>query len=118
MIYVYTNMSSKFKIKQMGTVDATLTTAVMQCTDTYRMRIMGAMDQDIIYVIAQMKSRIRDFIKNIKNAYVQADRNKDLVLVSKPILNTTSEDGDDAITVDGRQSARVGGSSGLPIQSQ
>lgn len=100
MIYVYTNMSSKFKIKQMGTVDATLTTAVMQCTDTYRMRIMGAMDQDIIYVIAQMKSRIRDFIKNIKNAYVQADRNKDLVLVSKPIINTTSEDGDDAITVD------------------
>lgn len=83
MIYTINNMSSKFKIKQFKTVDGMLTYSVNLCATTYTQRIMNCTDQDMMYVIGQIKSRIRDFIKNIKNAYVQNDAAGNAIFTSK-----------------------------------
>lgn len=99
MVYTINNMSGKFKIKQQGTVDSILTYSVTLCANTYTKRIMDCTDQDMMYVIGQMKSRIRDFIKNIKNAYVKNDNEKNAIFTSKDQL-ATGEDGDDVIVVD------------------
>lgn len=104
MVYAINNMSSKFKIRQEGTVDGMLRYSVKLCANTYASRIMDCTDQDVIYVIGQIKSRMRDFIKNIKNAYVEADKNKDAIFSSKPILNG-GEDGDEANIIDRRSTS-------------
>lgn len=86
MMYVMANMSNKFKIKQEKTVDGMISYSVKLCANTYTKRILDCTDQDMMYVIGQIKSRMRDFIKNIKNAYVKADKDKQVINISAPTL--------------------------------
>ena len=91
MMYVMANMSNKFKIKQEKTVDGMISYSVKLCANTYTKRIMDCTDQDMMYVIGQIKSRMRDFINNIKNAYVKADKDHQVINISAPTL--PDEDG-------------------------
>lgn len=101
MIYVMANMSNKFKIKQEKTVDGMISYSVKLCANTYTKRIMDCTDQDMMYVIGQIKSRMRDFIKNIKNAYVKADKDKEVIHISSERLD--DEDAGTKVFID-RQS--------------
>lgn len=96
MVYTINNMSNKYKLKQQKNLDEMLSYPVKLCMETYKKRLLDCTDQDLMYIIAQIKSRIRDLIKNIKAAYVENDNAKNAIFTSKEILDGMGEDGSDS----------------------
>lgn len=69
MSYTINNLSNKFKIKQLGSLFATVQHIVMTSHETYKEKLINGEDGDLAVYVSSLKVRLNDFVKNIKNEY-------------------------------------------------
>lgn len=78
MDYVINNvLTNKFDIKRTGSVIGAITCVVNTWMDAYKTQFNRFMDDDIVYIIQQLLSRISAFMKNIAKEYYRAYEMKD-----------------------------------------
>ncbi len=63
MSYAINNMTKKSKLKQFGNLYELLKDTALTCHNTYEKTIEGGLDEDIIYYIEALVTRIGHFIK-------------------------------------------------------
>lgn len=66
---VTNSLSYKNKIKQTGSLDKTLRHIIDTTMGTYSKRLIRGGDQDIMYIIQQIKTRLNNWINKMKNEY-------------------------------------------------
>lgn len=71
MAYTINNLSNKFKIKQMGTVLATLVDIITICDNHYSKNLIRGTDKDIADYISAIKTRLNSIIKNICGEFMK-----------------------------------------------
>ena len=92
MEYVVNNeLSKKFDLVTQGSVIGAVKSIGVTWVETYDKKFKDFKDEDIIYVIQQLYSRIGSFIKNIATEYYAAYDNKDSFIV----YSSDSLDSDD-----------------------
>lgn len=78
MDYVVNNvLTNKYDLKRTGSVIGAVTCIVNTWLDAYKTQFKDFMDDDIVYIIQQLHSRISAFMKNIAQEYYKAYENKD-----------------------------------------
>lgn len=88
MEYVINNMlNNKFVLKSKGNLFAAIMSICQTWAKTYEKRFISYSDEDVVYLIGQLHSRIRSFMINIAKAYYKAYENKDYV-----VYNSDNED--------------------------
>lgn len=77
MDYVVNNMlSNKFDLKSKGNVIGAIKSIANTWLEAYGNRFRDFEDEDCVYVIQQLHSRIKSFLKNIASLYYEAYENK------------------------------------------
>lgn len=71
MAYTVNNLSNKFKLKQLGSLYKTIEQIVLKCHETYEKDLIRGEDGDLAKYVSGLKSRLNDFMKNIKNEYTK-----------------------------------------------
>ena len=71
MAYTINNLSNKFKIKQMGTVLATIIDIINICDNHYSKNLIRGTDKDIADYISAIKTRLNAIIKNICGEFMK-----------------------------------------------
>lgn len=71
MAYTINNLSSKYKVKQMGTVLAALIDTVVICDNHYSKNLIRGTDKDIADYISAVKTRLNSLIKNICGEFMK-----------------------------------------------
>ena len=80
MEYVLNNsLNNKFDIKSKGSVFAAILNKCIVWVNTYKSKFKDFDDDDVAYLIFQLHSRIRSFMKNIGSEYYKAYENKDYI---------------------------------------
>ncbi len=79
MDYVINHLSNKFIIKTEGHVIGSITSICRSWIDTYERRFKSFDDEDVAYLVQQLRNRIKSFIKNIATLYYDAYDNKDYI---------------------------------------
>lgn len=93
MEYVLNNsLNNKFDIKSKGSVFGAILSKCVVWLNTYKSRMKDFNDDDVAYLIFQLHSRIRSFMKNIGSEYYKAYENKDYITYNSD--NEDSENGD------------------------
>ena len=88
MEYVVNNkLTSKFDLKREGSVIKAINNLCMTWLDTYQDMLKEFDDDDIAYMILQLRDRIKAFIKHIASEYYDAFENKEYIT-----FDTDSED--------------------------
>lgn len=88
MEYVINNMlNNKFVLKSKGNLFAAIMNICQTWIKTYEKRFISYSDEDVVYLIGQLHSRIRSFMINIAKAYYKAYENKDYI-----VYNSDNED--------------------------
>ena len=88
MEYVINNMlNNKFVLKSKGNLFAAIMSICQTWIKTYEKRFISYSDEDVVYLIGQLHSRIRSFMINIAKAYYKAYENKDYI-----VYNSDNED--------------------------
>lgn len=78
MVYAVNNeMSNKFDIKTTGSVFGALRSIGNTWIDTYDSMIKSFTDEDYVYIVQQLQTRLRSFMKNIAEVYYASYKNKD-----------------------------------------
>lgn len=78
MVYAVNNqMSNKFDIKTQGSVFGALRSIGNTWVDTYEGMIKRLSDEDYVYIVQQLQTRLRSFMKNIAEVYYDSYKNKD-----------------------------------------
>lgn len=78
MVYAVNNeMSNKFDIKTTGSVFGALRSIGNTWVDTYDDMMKRFNDEDYVYIIQQLQTRLRSFMKNIAEVYYESYKNKD-----------------------------------------
>lgn len=80
MDYVVNNvLTNKYDLKRTGSVIGAITCVVDTWIDAYKKQFKDFMDDDVVYMIQQLHSRISAFMKNIAKEYYRAYEIKDKV---------------------------------------
>lgn len=74
---VNNNLSKKYDLVQYGSVIKTIESICNTWLSTYSSKFKSFDDDDVVYLIQQLHSRIGSFIKNIAEEYYKAYANKD-----------------------------------------
>lgn len=74
---VNNNMSNKFDLKTTGSVFGTLRSMGDTWINSYDSRIKSFTDEDYVYIIQQLQTRLRSFMKNVAEVYYDCYKNKD-----------------------------------------
>ena len=83
MDYVVNNvLTNKYDLKRTGSVIGAVTCVVNTWMDAYKQQFNSFMDDDIVYIIQQLHSRLSAFMKNIAKEYYKAYENKDRLHMS------------------------------------
>lgn len=69
MEYTINNLSNKYKIKQLGTMYATIIDTMQVAHDTGESRLIGGLDKDLVVYIQDKKTRLNDMFKNIRREF-------------------------------------------------
>lgn len=78
MDYVVNNvLTNKYDLKRTGSVIGAITCIVDTWLDAYKSQFKDFADDDIVYIIQQLHSRMSAFMKNIAQEYYKAYENKD-----------------------------------------
>lgn len=79
MEYAINNMSNKYDIVREGSVIGAFKSICNTWLMTYKSRLKDFQDDDVIYLLQQLKSRIRSFMKNIASEYYKAYENNEYI---------------------------------------
>lgn len=79
MEYAINNMSNKYDIVRTGSVIGTIRSLGETWVSSYRSRFKNFNDEDAIYLIQQLKSRVSSFIKNVAKEFYKAFDNKEYI---------------------------------------
>ena len=79
MIYVINNLTNKYDIKTQGNVLGAIRSIDKTWMKTYGKDFKSFDDEDITYLVQQLHSRIKSFMKNIATLYYAAYENKDYI---------------------------------------
>lgn len=83
MDYVVNNvLTNKYDLKRTGSVIGAITCVVNTWVDAYKVQFKEFQDDDVVYMIQQLHSRISAFMKNIAKEYYKAYEMKDKVYMS------------------------------------
>lgn len=89
MQYVLNNMlNDKFLLKSQGNIFSAILYICRTWVESYRSRFTSFDDEDVVYLIAQLHSRIRSFMINIAKMYYKAYENKDYLTFDSDNENT------------------------------
>lgn len=81
MEYVITNMcSNKFDIVREGNLIGAIKSICYTWLNTYQSRLKDFHDDDVVYLVQQLHSRIRSFMNNIAELYYDAYEHKDIYI--------------------------------------
>ena len=81
MEYVVNNqLSQKYDLASKGSVMGAINSICMTWVDTYKSKFKDFEDEDVVYLIQQLHSRIGSFMKNIAEEYYKAYDNKDIYM--------------------------------------
>lgn len=69
MEYTINNLSNKYKIRQLGTMYATIVDTMEKAHETGESRLIKGEDKDILVYIQDKKTRLNDMFKNISREY-------------------------------------------------
>lgn len=95
MEYVINNMlNNKFVLKSKGNLFAAIMSICQTWVKTYEKRFISYSDEDVVYLIGQLHSRIRSFMINIAKAYYKAYENKDYIVYNSDNEDPTNNGGD------------------------
>ena len=78
MDYTIANLSNKFKIKQLGTMWATLLDTAQVCDKTYTKNIVNCSDREVTNYIEAFKTRFNALLKKLKNEYMKNAKDKNM----------------------------------------
>lgn len=90
MEYAINNMSNKYDIVKYGSVIGTVRSLGDTWIKSYKNRFKDYDDEDVVYLIQQLKSRISAFIKNIAKEYYKAFDNREYITYDSD--NVTSDE--------------------------
>lgn len=90
MEYAINNMSNKYDIVKYGSVIGTVRSLGDTWIKSYKSRFKDYDDEDVVYLIQQLKSRISAFIKNIAKEYYKAFDNREYITYDSD--NVTSDE--------------------------
>lgn len=79
MEYAINNMSNKYDIVKYGSVIGTVRSLGDTWIKSYEKRFKEFDDEDAVYLIQQLKSRISAFIKNVAKEFYEAFKNKEYI---------------------------------------
>lgn len=79
MEYAINNMSNKYGIVKEGSVIGAVRSLNQTFITSYKDRFKHYDDEDVSYLIQQLKNRVASFIKNIASEYYKANENKDYI---------------------------------------
>ena len=79
MEYAINNMSNKYDIVKEGSVIGAVRSLTDTYMDSYRSRFKDFDDDDVSYLLQQLKNRVKAFIINIAKEYYAAYENKDYI---------------------------------------
>lgn len=83
MDYVVNNvLTNKYDLKRTGSVIGAISCIVNTWIDAYRPQFKDFMDDDVVYIIQQLLSRISAFMKNIAKEYYKAYAMRDRIYMS------------------------------------
>lgn len=95
MEYVINNMlNNKFVLKSKGNLFAAIMSICQTWVKTYEKRFISYSDEDVVYLIGQLHSRIRSFMINIAKAYYKAYENKDYIVYNSDNEDPTNNGGE------------------------
>lgn len=78
MLYAVNNaISNKYDIKSQGSVFMTLRSMGNTWMNTYKSRFKSFSDEDYVYLVQQLQTRLRSFFKNIAEVYYDCYDNKE-----------------------------------------
>nr|DAV28993.1 MAG TPA: hypothetical protein [Caudoviricetes sp.] len=80
-------MSQKFDIVSKGNIFGAIRSKCQVWYSTYKTKFRDFDDDDVVYIILQLRNRLGDFIKNIAKEYYKAYENKDYM-----VYNSDNED--------------------------
>jgi len=87
MVYTINNLSNKYIIKQLGSVDGLIQYGMDLAVNTYTDRIKRCSDNDIVLQIDAFKTRVGGYIKNIAEAYYDNYEKKNVIFTSVELLD-------------------------------
>lgn len=90
MEYTINNMSNKFKIKELGSVEKWLEYTLTVPLSTYKDKFEQMSDIDIHELIGYMISRISSAVKHVRSAYQETWDSKQTMLESKEFYDDTN----------------------------
>lgn len=90
MEYAINNMSNKYDIVKYGSVIGTVRSLGDTWVKSYKSRFKDYDDEDVVYLIQQLKSRISAFIKNIAKEFYKAFDNREYITYDSD--NVTSDE--------------------------
>lgn len=94
MEYVVNNsLNNKFILKSQGSVFGAVSLMTKKWLESYIRKFKVFEDEDIVYMILQLHSRIRSFMINIARAYYKAYENKDYMVYNSDNLNPEDNGG-------------------------
>lgn len=79
MEYAINNMSNKYDIVQQGSVIGTIRSVCTTWIKSYEKRFKDFDDEDAIYIIQQLKNRVKAFIINVAKEFYKAFENKEYI---------------------------------------
>lgn len=79
-------LSLKFDLKSQGSVIGAIKVTNNTWVDSYKKEIKDFDDEDVTYVIQQLHTRIKSFMKNIAALYYETYKDKDFITYDKDIL--------------------------------
>jgi hypothetical protein len=91
---VNTKLTNKYDLKREGSVIGAIKCVNNTWIKSYNKQIRSFDDEDICYVIQQIHSRIKSFMKNIASLYYEAYKNKEYISYDKDNL---PEEGDSSL---------------------
>lgn len=88
MVYAVNNeLSNKFDLKQTGSLFTSLRNLGNTCFDSYKDMMKRYTDEDMVYVIQQVQTRLRSFMKNIAEVYYDCYENKNYITFDSDNFN-------------------------------
>ena len=79
MEYAINNMSNKYDIVREGSVIGAVRSLTNTYLDSYKSRFKDFDDDDVSYLLQQLKNRVKAFIINIAKEYYETYKNKDYI---------------------------------------
>ena len=90
IVYTVNNLSSKFKLKQLGSINKWLYYMMNQIMTTYERLIVSGSDYEMMTVVDAARTKIGNSFKTIANQIITNAKNKNAIMMSK----TMDEEGE------------------------